>query len=86
VEEKTWTCPAGFYEMGRYLEQPDNEANYAELTEIIKNSVAIYDNEDPYKSILEEEFSKYFAGEQSEDTVIDHLKNRIRLYIRENDT
>lgn len=84
VEGKTWSCPAGFYELGRYLDQPDNEAIYVELLEIIKNSVAIYEGQDPYKNILEEEFSKYFSGEQSEDLLIDHLKNRVLLYVKEN--
>ena len=84
TEDKSWACPAGFYELGRYLEQPDRDEIYTELLEILKNSVAMNDSEDPYKQILEEEFTKYFSGEQDENAVLDHLENRIKIYLREN--
>lgn len=83
VEENARACPAGF--SGIYLEHPDNEANYRELLEILANSIPVYDGEDPYKSILEEEFLRFFSGEQSEEALMDHLENRVRLYLNENE-
>lgn len=64
-----------------YLEEPDNEENGRVLKEILENSEVFHD--EGYKGILAEEFYSYFIGEITEDMLIDHLNNRVGLYLEE---
>lgn len=67
--------------LGFYLEEPDNEENGRVLKEILENSEVFHD--EGYKGILAEEFYSYFMGEITEDMLIDHLNNRVGLYLEE---
>lgn len=68
-------------DLGFYLEEPDNEENGRVLKEILENSEVFH--EEGYIGILVEEFSSYFKGEITEDMLIDHLNNRVGLYLEE---
>lgn len=67
--------------LGFYLEEPDNEENGRVLKEILENSEVFHD--EGYKGILAEEFYSYFMGEITEDMLIEHLNNRVGLYLEE---
>lgn len=67
--------------LGFYLEEPDNEENGRVLKEILENSEVFHD--EGYKGILAEEFYSYFMGEITEDMLIEHLNNRVGLYLKE---
>lgn len=64
-----------------YLEEPDNEENGRVLKEILENSEVFHD--EGYKGILAEEFYSYFMGEITEEMLIEHLNNRVGLYLKE---
>ncbi len=84
VEEETQIYVAGFEgERKLGMPEPDQDAIYQDLMKLIENSVPSYDSEDPYKDILEEEFTAYFSGGQDEEALIDHLDNRLGLYLKE---
>lgn len=83
VSKGTWIDVAGFYDYGFYLDEPDNEKNGKELKELIEKSVPFYEHGNDYRNILDEEFEDYFSGEITEDMLIDHLNNRVGLYLKE---
>lgn len=62
--------------------EPDNEKNGRELKELLEKS-ALRSNQEEYSSILAEEFDDYFSGKITEDMLIDHLDNRVGLYLKE---
>lgn len=71
----------GSENLGFYLEEPNNEENGRVLKEILENSEVFHD--EGYKGILAEEFYSYFMGEITEDMLIEHLNNRVGLYLKE---
>lgn len=68
-------------DLGFYLDEPDNEENGRVLKEILENSEVFHD--EGYQGILAEEFYNYFQGEITEDMLIEHLNNRVGLYLQE---
>lgn len=83
VKKGDWVTITSFdsEDLGFYLEESDNEENGRVLKEILENSEVYYD--EGYKGILVEEFSSYFQGEITEDMLIEHLNNRVGLYLEE---
>lgn len=63
--------------------EPDNEKNARELKEILERSVPNSSLYKEYQDILYEEFEDYFSGEITADMLIDHLTNRVGLYLKE---
>lgn len=85
VKKGEWVSgvsPLGSYK-GFYVEEPDNEKNGRELKELIEKSEPYYGDGNDYLNILEEEFSEYFSGRITEDMLIDHLNNRVGIYLKE---
>lgn len=64
---------------------PDNEKNGKELCELIDKAVPLplTGQVDPYDDILAEELSDYFEGTITEDMLIEHLNNRVSLFLKE---
>lgn len=83
VKKGDWVTITSFgtEDLGFYLEEPDNEENGRVLKEILENSEVFHD--EGYKGILAEEFYSYFMGEITEDMLIEHLNNRVGLYLKE---
>lgn len=85
VKNREWltVVSAGEENLGFILEEPDNEENGRVLREMIENSEVYYGDDDGYKEILVEEFNSYFQREITVDMLIDHLNNRVGLYLKE---
>lgn len=83
VSKGTWLTSVCFDDYGFYLGEPDNEKNGKELMELIEKAVPDYEHSNDYRDILYEELEDYFSGEITEDMLIDHLNNRVGLYLKE---
>lgn len=64
--------------------EPDPEKNGNELKALLDKAIPYWNSERDYKNILQQEFDAFFAGEIGEEMLIDHLTNRVGLYLKEN--
>jgi len=65
------------------LKDIDTEYAKEEIDKIIEKSIPEQDWDDPFYTIIWEEFDNYFSGNIDMDTLEDHLSKRIEIYINE---
>lgn len=64
--------------------EPDNAENEKNLFNLIGDSKAYpYYRYEDYTAILREEFMEYFDGKIKEEMLLDRIKNRVSLYVKE---
>ena len=72
-----------FYtDRGFDLTEPRYDEVEAFWENIVSHSV-LYNSDEDFANILQEEFEDYFSGKISNDLLKDHLQNRVKLYLQE---
>lgn len=74
---------AGFGGVTFTFENIDTEAVRKEIYNIMEKSYSGRDWNDPLYGIIDEELSSYFSGGCDMDALVDHLNNRIKIYLEE---